>query len=67
MVDRTQLNVRLDADTVDRLQLISRIEGETVSDIVREAVRAAISRYAADPGFQERRQKYLETIQGAWE
>lgn len=65
--DRTQLNVRVSTDTLSRLQTISIIEGESVSDLVRTAVTKLIAEYAADPDFREKRRQYLEQIQGEWD
>ena len=67
MPERTQLNVRVDADTLSRLQLIAIIENETVSDLVRKGVRDLIAACAASPEFQEKRRQYLESIQGDWD
>jgi hypothetical protein len=45
-VPRTAINVRLPADEADDLKALATSEGATMSDVVRDAVRAHVARSA---------------------
>lgn len=61
--ERTQLNIRVDEDTLTRLRMIAVVDSTTVSDLVRRGVEDLIARYVTDPDFQERRQHWVRQLQ----
>jgi predicted DNA-binding protein len=52
--------LRMDEDLHAELATVARADGQTVSDVVREAVGKHIACRASDPEFQKQAKKNLE-------
>ena len=62
--------LRLDPALADQLRAVADVEGRTVSDVVREAIRDLVSRRRKDRRFMrlleenlKRHQRVLQTLQ----
>jgi predicted DNA-binding protein len=53
-------SLRLDGELHAELAAVARADGQTVSDVVREAVGKHIATRASDPEFQKQAKKKLE-------
>jgi hypothetical protein len=51
MANERVLSLRLDVKDGEQLDLIAVVEGTTISDVLRVALRAHIASRKADPGF----------------
>lgn len=54
------MTLRLDQELADRLQAVSDVEKESVSEIVRKAIAEHVERRRKDPEFQEMLRRNLE-------
>lgn len=54
------LLLRLDQDLADRLQAVAEVDGLTVSDVVRQAIRSHVDRRRKDPKFRKQLQASIE-------
>jgi predicted DNA-binding protein len=54
------MSLRLDEEKMAELANVARVEGATVSEVVRKAVRKHIDTRTSDPEFQRRVKEKLE-------
>lgn len=54
------MSLRLDDEKMAELHNVARVEGATVSEVVREAIRKWIDSRSTDPEFQRQVKKKLE-------
>jgi predicted DNA-binding protein len=54
------MSLRLDDEKMAELHNVARVEGATVSEVVRDAIRNHIDTRSTDPEFQRRVKKKLE-------
>ena len=54
------MSLRLDDEKMEELHRVARVEGATVSEVVRDAIRNWIDSRSTDPEFQRRVKKKLE-------
>lgn len=52
--------LRVDADQHAELETVARVEGVTMSQVIRDAIAAALDERRNDPEFQERLRRHLE-------
>ncbi len=57
---RRAMTLRIDIDTAERLEALAQVEGEPVSEVVREALVRHIEERRADAGFQLRLRDSIE-------
>lgn len=53
-------SLRMAAELADELAAVARVDGMTISDVVREAVGKHIAERRGDPDFQERLKERME-------
>lgn len=58
-----QLNTRIPSELHDALEAIAAVEGQTVSDVAREAIAEHVERKRKDREWQERKRNWLERQQ----
>jgi Arc/MetJ-type ribon-helix-helix transcriptional regulator len=54
------MSLRLDGEKMEELARVARVEGSTVSEVVRNAIREWIDSRGTDPEFQKQVKKKLE-------
>lgn len=54
------MSLRLDQEKMTELAAVAKVEGVTVSEVVREAVRKHIDTRSGDPEFQRRVRERME-------
>jgi hypothetical protein len=59
-ISGTTLSVRIPEDIATEVALIARIEGVTVSEVIRAGVYRHLSALRTDPAFQKRLHKRLD-------
>lgn len=58
------LSLRLDPALADDLDVVAVLEDRTVSDVIREAIRAHVQRKMTDPEFQRLLEENIRRHQG---
>lgn len=61
--DTHVMSLRLPPQDAEQLRLMATVDGQTVSDLIRTAIRAYVDQRRAEPEFQERTRAYLERQQ----
>ncbi len=69
MADQNQkvMTLRLPARTAEELEAVAQVDGQRVSEAVRDAIDERIRQRRADKDFQERRRRMLEENKRALE
>lgn len=52
--------LRLDPSLASELQAVAAVEGRSVSDVAREAIRSLVEQRRSDPRFQRRLEQTLD-------
>ena len=52
--------LRLDPSLASELQAVAAVEGRSVSDVAREAIRGLVEQRRRDPAFQRRLEQTLD-------
>ena len=58
--DRKAMTLRLPPDQASTLEAVAQVNGVTVAEEVRQAIRARIDALRADPDFQARLRDHLD-------
>lgn len=65
------MSLRLDPDLAEQLEVVAAVKERTVSDVIREAIRAHVDATMREPEFQRlleenitRHQRILEELRG---
>lgn len=58
--DTKNMTLRMSEELADQARALAEVEGETVSDVIREALTEHIERRRRDPEFQERLKRNIE-------
>jgi Ribbon-helix-helix protein, copG family len=54
------MTLRLDVELAERVQALADVEGQSVAEVVREAIAAHVERRRRDPQFQKLLQDNLD-------
>lgn len=54
------MTLRLDLDLAERVQTVAEVDGQSVSDVVRDAIAAHVERRRKDPRFQKLLEENLD-------
>jgi predicted transcriptional regulator len=60
MANERVLSLRLDDAVGEELDLVAQVDGLTISDVLRAALRAHLRQRKADAGFQAAVEAYLD-------
>lgn len=54
------MTIRLSVDLADELEIVARVDGSPVSEVIRDAIASHIAARRADPEFQRRLRERIE-------